>query len=213
MAFLRNWLLLYWLFVESDSSVLDSFFWNLVEYLFCVYRWRKQLNESTRRRASCSWVRRNSRWSWATNEHELSWRKRLTTAPGTCRSTPLPPLYRNSSHSSHVSLNVLVFICKKYIISWHLYLQLLSHLEVLFWSQRQVDLNQDLLTKIRRLEEKKEKTLQALNEQLDNSKSLKRNIEELQKQTQGKDGKLSEANQVCRHFRAFSLGFLYWHAY
>lgn len=66
----------------------------------------------------------------------------------------------------------------------------------LFWSQRQVDLNQDLLTKIRRLEEKEEKTLQALNEQLDNNKSLKRNMEELQKQAHEQDGKLSEANQV-----------------
>lgn len=53
--------------------------------------------------------------------------------------------------------------------------------------------------KIRRLEEKEEKTLQALNEQLENNKSLKRNVEELQKQAHDKDGKLSEANQVHTH--------------
>lgn len=59
-----------------------------------------------------------------------------------------------------------------------------------------MDLNQDLLTKIRRLEEKEEKSLQVLNEQLENNKSLKRNVEELQKQGHDKDGKLSEASQV-----------------
>ncbi|XP_060754557.1 mitotic spindle assembly checkpoint protein MAD1 [Neoarius graeffei] len=67
--------------------------------------------------------------------------------------------------------------------------------------QRQVDQNQDLLMKIRRLEEKEEKTLQALSEQLENNKSLKRNIEELQKQARDKDGKLSETNQMMNELR------------
>ncbi|KAB5523194.1 hypothetical protein PHYPO_G00149730 [Pangasianodon hypophthalmus] len=67
--------------------------------------------------------------------------------------------------------------------------------------QRQVDLNQDLLTKVRRLEEKEEKTLQVLNEQLDNNKSLKRNVEELQKQAHDKDGKLSEASQMISELK------------
>ncbi|MCI4393459.1 hypothetical protein PGIGA_G00157770 [Pangasianodon gigas] len=67
--------------------------------------------------------------------------------------------------------------------------------------RRQVDLNQDLLTKVRRLEEKEEKTLQALNEQLENNKSLKRNVEELQKQAHDKDGKLSEASQMISELK------------
>lgn len=64
-----------------------------------------------------------------------------------------------------------------------------------------MDQNQDLLTKIRRLEEKEEKTLQALNEQLENNKSLKRSMEELQKHAHDQDGKLSEANQVQERCR------------
>ncbi|KAF4074848.1 hypothetical protein AMELA_G00228180 [Ameiurus melas] len=67
--------------------------------------------------------------------------------------------------------------------------------------QRQFDLNQDLLTKIRRLEEKEEKTLQALNEQLEKNKSLKRTVEELQKQAYDKDGKLSEADQMMSELK------------
>lgn len=63
-------------------------------------------------------------------------------------------------------------------------------------SQRQVDMNQDLLTKIRRLEEKEERGLQALNEQLEKNKSLKQSLEELQKQVHDKDGKISETHQV-----------------
>ncbi|KAG7315518.1 hypothetical protein KOW79_020384 [Hemibagrus wyckioides] len=67
--------------------------------------------------------------------------------------------------------------------------------------QREMDLNQDLLMKIRRLEEKEEKTQQVLKEQMDNSKSLKRNMEELQKRVQEKDSKLSEANQMVSELK------------
>ncbi|KAI5616120.1 mitotic spindle assembly checkpoint protein MAD1, partial [Silurus asotus] len=67
--------------------------------------------------------------------------------------------------------------------------------------QRQVDLNQDMLMKIRRLEEKDEKTLQSLNEHLENNKVLKRNVEELQKQVQEKDIKLSEASQMMSELK------------
>ncbi|KAI5090289.1 mitotic spindle assembly checkpoint protein MAD1, partial [Silurus meridionalis] len=67
--------------------------------------------------------------------------------------------------------------------------------------QRQVDLNQDMLMKIRRLEEKDEKTLQSMNEHLENNKFLKRNVEELQKQVQEKDIKLSEASQMMSELK------------
>lgn len=63
-------------------------------------------------------------------------------------------------------------------------------------SQRQVDLNQDLLMKIRHLEEKEGKTLQALNDQLEKNKSLRRDVEEVQKQANDNNSKLSAANQV-----------------
>lgn len=63
--------------------------------------------------------------------------------------------------------------------------------------QREVDRNRELLLKIKRLEEREEKANQALNEQMENNKSLKRNIEELQKRANEKDRKLGEAEQVC----------------
>lgn len=87
---------------------------------------------------------------------------------------------------------------------------LLNHSGILFSSQRQVDQNQDLLMKIRRLEEKEEKTLQALSEQLENNKSLKRNIEELQKQARDKDGKLSETNQVRARTAVEIISYFYY---
>lgn len=67
-----------------------------------------------------------------------------------------------------------------------------------FSLQRQIDRNQDLLTKIRHLEEKEEKSNQVLSELMENSKTLKRSIEELHKQGDDKDDKLSEASQVYR---------------
>ncbi|XP_066505330.1 mitotic spindle assembly checkpoint protein MAD1 [Hoplias malabaricus] len=67
--------------------------------------------------------------------------------------------------------------------------------------QRQVDQNQDLLTKIRRLEEKEEKANQALSEQVEKNKALKRSLEELHAQLSDKDNKLSEANQTISELK------------
>jgi len=53
--------------------------------------------------------------------------------------------------------------------------------------------------KIRRLEEREEKANQALSEQMENNKALKRNLEELHKKANEKDSKLAEADQVCVH--------------
>lgn len=63
--------------------------------------------------------------------------------------------------------------------------------------QREVDRNRELLMKIKRLEEREEKANQALNEQMENNKTLKRNLEELQTRANEKDSKLAEADQVC----------------
>lgn len=76
-----------------------------------------------------------------------------------------------------------------------------------------MDLTQDLLMKIRRLEEKEEKTQQVLKEQMDNNKSLKRNMEELQKHVQEKDSKLSEANQVLEHCCGQQDGYFDFHCF
>lgn len=54
--------------------------------------------------------------------------------------------------------------------------------------------------KIRRLEEREEKANQALSEQMENNKALKRNLEELHKKANEKDSKLAEADQVCVNF-------------
>lgn len=53
--------------------------------------------------------------------------------------------------------------------------------------------------KIRRLEEREGKANQALNEQMENNKALKRDLEELHKKANEKDSKLAEADQVCVH--------------
>uniref|UniRef100_A0A8C1W4L7 Mitotic spindle assembly checkpoint protein MAD1 n=1 Tax=Cyprinus carpio TaxID=7962 RepID=A0A8C1W4L7_CYPCA len=62
--------------------------------------------------------------------------------------------------------------------------------------QREIDRNRELLLKIRRLEEREEKANQALNEQTENNKVLKRNLEELHKKANEKDRKLTEADQM-----------------
>uniref|UniRef100_A0A4W4FP56 Mitotic spindle assembly checkpoint protein MAD1 n=1 Tax=Electrophorus electricus TaxID=8005 RepID=A0A4W4FP56_ELEEL len=67
--------------------------------------------------------------------------------------------------------------------------------------QRQVDRNQDLLSKIRRLEENEEKAAHTLNEQMENNKALKQNLEEFHKQATDKDNKLEEANQMISELK------------
>ncbi|XP_043097150.1 mitotic spindle assembly checkpoint protein MAD1-like isoform X1 [Puntigrus tetrazona] len=67
--------------------------------------------------------------------------------------------------------------------------------------QREIDRNRELLLKIRRLEEREEKANQALNEQMENSKALKRNFEELHKKANEKDSKLAEADQMISELK------------
>ncbi|XP_059408101.1 mitotic spindle assembly checkpoint protein MAD1 isoform X1 [Carassius carassius] len=62
--------------------------------------------------------------------------------------------------------------------------------------QREIDRNGELLLKIKRLEEREEKANQALNEQMENNKVLKRNLEELHKKANEKDSKLAESDQM-----------------
>uniref|UniRef100_A0A3B1K086 Mitotic spindle assembly checkpoint protein MAD1 n=1 Tax=Astyanax mexicanus TaxID=7994 RepID=A0A3B1K086_ASTMX len=67
--------------------------------------------------------------------------------------------------------------------------------------QRQMDLNQDLLTKLRRLEEKEGKANQALNDEMENKKALKRSLEEFHKQANDKDNRHAEANQMVSELK------------
>ncbi|XP_030636384.1 mitotic spindle assembly checkpoint protein MAD1 isoform X1 [Chanos chanos] len=67
--------------------------------------------------------------------------------------------------------------------------------------QREVDRNQDLLTRIRRLEDREADAGQALSEQVENNKALKHSIEELHKKVDEKDSKLTEANQTISALR------------
>ncbi|XP_051559795.1 mitotic spindle assembly checkpoint protein MAD1 [Myxocyprinus asiaticus] len=67
--------------------------------------------------------------------------------------------------------------------------------------QREIDRSRDLLIKIRRLEEREEKANQALNEQVENNKALKRNLEELHKKANEKDSKLTEAEQMISELK------------
>ncbi|XP_048053790.1 mitotic spindle assembly checkpoint protein MAD1 isoform X2 [Megalobrama amblycephala] len=67
--------------------------------------------------------------------------------------------------------------------------------------QREIDRNRELLMKIRRLEEREGKANQALNEQMENNKALKRDLEELHKKANEKDSKLAEADQMISELK------------
>ncbi|XP_067261015.1 mitotic spindle assembly checkpoint protein MAD1 isoform X2 [Chanodichthys erythropterus] len=67
--------------------------------------------------------------------------------------------------------------------------------------QREIDRNRELLMKIRRLEEREGKANQALNEQMENNKALKRDLEELHKKANEKDNKLAEADQMISELK------------
>ncbi|CAM4501434.1 unnamed protein product [Leuciscus chuanchicus] len=67
--------------------------------------------------------------------------------------------------------------------------------------QREIDRNRELLMKIRRLGEREEKANQALSEQMENNKALKRNLEELHKKANEKDSKLAEADQMISELK------------
>ncbi|MBN3312986.1 MD1L1 protein, partial [Atractosteus spatula] len=62
--------------------------------------------------------------------------------------------------------------------------------------EREVDRNQDLLARIRKLEEKESEAGKALKEQTEISRSLKKTIEGQNKKLEEKDSKLAEANEL-----------------
>nr|XP_015215251.1 PREDICTED: mitotic spindle assembly checkpoint protein MAD1 isoform X3 [Lepisosteus oculatus] len=67
--------------------------------------------------------------------------------------------------------------------------------------EREVDRNQDLLARIRKLEEKESEAGKALKEQTEISRSLKKTIEGQNKKLEEKDSKLAEANETSRALR------------
>lgn len=62
--------------------------------------------------------------------------------------------------------------------------------------QREVDRNQDLLTRIKKIEEREAETKKVLNEQIEMNKALKKSIESQNKKLDDKDSKMANANEV-----------------
>jgi len=62
-----------------------------------------------------------------------------------------------------------------------------------------VDRNQDLLGKIKRLEQREEEAAKTLSEQLGESRALRRNLDDLTKKGAERDVKLNTGNQVNRN--------------
>ncbi|XP_061087210.1 mitotic spindle assembly checkpoint protein MAD1 isoform X2 [Conger conger] len=62
--------------------------------------------------------------------------------------------------------------------------------------EREVDRNQDLLTRIKKMEEREAETEKVLNEQIEMNKTLKKNIESQNKKLDEKDSKIANANET-----------------
>ncbi|KAG5277674.1 hypothetical protein AALO_G00090130 [Alosa alosa] len=67
--------------------------------------------------------------------------------------------------------------------------------------QREVDKNQDLQMRIRRLEEREAETGRSLTEQAESNKQLQLKIDELQKHLEEKDNLLTQANQTATRLK------------
>ncbi|KAG9349823.1 hypothetical protein JZ751_026176 [Albula glossodonta] len=64
--------------------------------------------------------------------------------------------------------------------------------------EREVDRNQDLLTRIKKLEEREAETAQVLNEQTEMNKALRKTMEGQNKKLEEKDSKISNTNEaIC----------------
>uniref|UniRef100_A0A8D0C5A9 Mitotic spindle assembly checkpoint protein MAD1 n=1 Tax=Scleropages formosus TaxID=113540 RepID=A0A8D0C5A9_SCLFO len=62
--------------------------------------------------------------------------------------------------------------------------------------EREVDRNQELLSRIKKLEDRETETAKILSEQMDMNKTLKKSLEGQNKRLEEKDSKISEANEV-----------------
>lgn len=66
--------------------------------------------------------------------------------------------------------------------------------------QRELDRNQELLGRIKKLEERETETAKKLSEQVDASCALRKTLETMKKKLEDGDSRLSSANQVYRDF-------------
>lgn len=65
--------------------------------------------------------------------------------------------------------------------------------------QHEVDRNQDLLARIKKLEERESEMERNLSEKAEANRALRKNLEAMNKKLDDRDGRLSSANQVRRH--------------
>uniref|UniRef100_A0A8C9WQY7 Mitotic spindle assembly checkpoint protein MAD1 n=1 Tax=Scleropages formosus TaxID=113540 RepID=A0A8C9WQY7_SCLFO len=67
--------------------------------------------------------------------------------------------------------------------------------------EREVDRNQELLSRIKKLEDRETETAKILSEQMDMNKTLKKSLEGQNKRLEEKDSKISEANETISSLR------------
>lgn len=65
--------------------------------------------------------------------------------------------------------------------------------------QHEVDRNQELLARIKKVEERESEVERNLTEKADANRALRKNLEALNKKLEDRDGRLSSANQVNGH--------------
>ena len=67
--------------------------------------------------------------------------------------------------------------------------------------QRELDRNQELLARIKKLEKRESEMARNLSEKMDASRAIQKNLEVLNKKVEDRDERLSSANQVTSYSR------------
>lgn len=75
--------------------------------------------------------------------------------------------------------------------------------------QHEVDRNQELLGRIKKLEERETGAAKNLSEQVEANRALRKNLEGLNKKLEERDIRLNTANQVHAHTHAYNV-FVLW---
>lgn len=79
--------------------------------------------------------------------------------------------------------------------------------------QHEVDRNQDLLGRIKKLEERETEAAKHLSEQVEANRALRKNLEGLNKKLEERDTRLNTANQVPTHRLAHRHTYTHTHSY
>lgn len=75
--------------------------------------------------------------------------------------------------------------------------------------QHEIDRNQDLLGRIKKLEERETEAAKNLSEQAEGNRALRKNLESLNKKLEERDIRLNSANQVHTHTHTLTV-FVLW---